>query len=166
MSRLATGARKHLQFRSRILVTPAPPTPRLFIYFFPDHPVWLVPLSPHSLLCFRDRCTIADALRRSRQIYCARFNLASADHAIIADVGPAVAPVVVGPVFASSFRNYIKSVFQKGYMYTLSCQPRTFFYVAENKTLAGREDRDRAGDRQQTFDQHQRSATGKVLSFL
>lgn len=35
----------------------------------------------------------------------------------------------------------MKSVFQKGFMYRLSCQPSVILYIAENKTLAGKEKR-------------------------
>ena len=35
----------------------------------------------------------------------------------------------------------MKSVFQKGFMYRVSCNPSVVLYVAENKTLAGKEDR-------------------------
>ena len=34
----------------------------------------------------------------------------------------------------------MKSVFQKGYMYKLSCKPSVVLYVLENKTLAGKEE--------------------------
>ena len=40
----------------------------------------------------------------------------------------------------------MKSVFQKGMMYTLSCSPSSILYVAENKTLAGKEDRTYEGE--------------------
>ena len=56
--------------------------------------------------------------------------------------GPRDAPVApVGGPFASAWRNYIKSVFKKGLMYKLSCNPLSILYIAENKTLAGKEDR-------------------------
>ena len=40
----------------------------------------------------------------------------------------------------------MKSVFQKGFMYRVSCNPSVVLYVAENKTLAGREDRAYEGE--------------------
>ena len=40
----------------------------------------------------------------------------------------------------------MKSVFQKGMMYKLSCSPSSILYVAENKTLAGKEDRTYEGE--------------------
>ena len=40
----------------------------------------------------------------------------------------------------------MKSVFQKGMMYKLSCSPSSIFYVAENKTLAGKEERSYEGE--------------------
>ena len=48
--------------------------------------------------------------------------------------------------FASAWRNYLKSVFQKGCMYRVSCKPSLVIYVAENKTLAGKEDRAYEGE--------------------
>ena len=43
-----------------------------------------------------------------------------------------------GSPFELAWRNYIKSVFQKGFMYRLSLNPAVVLYVAENKTLAGK----------------------------
>ena len=40
-----------------------------------------------------------------------------------------------------AWRNYIRACFKKGYMYTLSCDPSSFLYIADNKTLAGKEGR-------------------------
>ena len=40
----------------------------------------------------------------------------------------------------------MKSVFQKGFMYRLSCKPSVALYIAENKTLAGKEDRTYDGE--------------------
>ena len=40
----------------------------------------------------------------------------------------------------------MKSVFQKGFMYRVSCNPSVVLYVAENKTLAGKEDRAYEGE--------------------
>ena len=51
-----------------------------------------------------------------------------------------------GGAFTVSWRNYIRSVFQKGFMYRLSCKPSVILYVAENKTLAGKEDRKYGGE--------------------
>ena len=51
------------------------------------------------------------------------------------------APAPPGGPFALAWRNYIKSVFKKGFMYKVSCKPAATLYVAENKTLAGKEDR-------------------------
>ena len=35
----------------------------------------------------------------------------------------------------------MKSVFQRGFMYRLSCKPSVVLYIAENKTLAEKENR-------------------------
>ena len=45
-----------------------------------------------------------------------------------------------------AWRSYMKSVFQKGFMYRVSCNPSVVLYVAENKTLAGKEDRAYEGE--------------------
>ena len=71
-----------------------------------------------------------------------RFNLASADRNLLVEEVPAgPAPHAFGGPFVGAWRNYIKTVFKKGFMYKLSCRPSAHFYVAENKTLAGKEDR-------------------------
>ena len=71
-----------------------------------------------------------------------RFNPASADRNLLVDDVPAgPAPPAFGGPFVGAWRNYIKTVFKKGFMYKLSCKPSAHFYVAENKTLAGKEDR-------------------------
>ena len=47
-----------------------------------------------------------------------------------------------GGLFAAAWRNYIKSVFKKGFMYTIEiAETLTLVYVAANKTLAGQEAR-------------------------
>ena len=40
----------------------------------------------------------------------------------------------------------MKYIFQKGFMYRVSCNPSVVLYVAENKTLAGKEDRTYEGE--------------------
>lgn len=45
-----------------------------------------------------------------------------------------------------AWRNYIRAVFKKGYMYKVSCKPSVILYIAENKTLAGKEDRNYEGE--------------------
>ena len=84
---------------------------------------------------------------KSEFLYRERFNLSAFDRDLVA--GDAVAPVVPAPVggpFALAWRNYMKSVFQKGFMYRVSCNPSVVLYVAENKTLAGKEDRAHEGE--------------------
>ena len=39
----------------------------------------------------------------------------------------------------------MRSVFKKGFMYKLSCKPSVVLYIAENKTLAGKEDKSYEG---------------------
>ena len=40
----------------------------------------------------------------------------------------------------------MKSAFQKGMTYKISCRPSVILYIAENKTLAGKEDRTYEGE--------------------
>ena len=49
----------------------------------------------------------------------------------------------------------MKSMFRPGFMYKLSCRPSVMIYVAENKTLAGKEDRTYEGE-----------AVGRKLAFV
>ena len=57
------------------------------------------------------------------------------------DVPAGPAPHAVCGPFVGAWRNYIKTVFKKGFMYKLSCRPSVHFYVAENKTLAGKDEK-------------------------
>ena len=86
--------------------------------------------------------------RRHAQIYRLRFNLGANDHDLVAEAAPDAPVGPVGRPFALAWRNYIKSVFKKGHMYKLSCSDQLVLYVAENKTLAGKEDRNYAGEAQ------------------
>ena len=55
-------------------------------------------------------------------------------------------PVLVGGPFAAAWRNYLKSVFKKGFMHKLASNPSAACYIAENKTLAGKYDRAYEGE--------------------
>ena len=84
---------------------------------------------------------------RSEFLYRDRFNLSAADRDLVADNAPApVVPAPPGGPFALAWRHYMKSVFQKGFMYRVSCNASVVLYVAENKTLAGKEDRAYEGE--------------------
>ena len=73
---------------------------------------------------------------RSELLYRDRLNLAAADRSLLADDAAAPAgPALAGGPFAIAWRNYLKSLLQKGFMYKLSCKPSVVLYVAENKTL-------------------------------
>ncbi len=74
-------------------------------------------------------------------IYKDRFNLSAADRDLgVGDPGAPLAPAPVGGPLAEAWRTYARSVFKKGFMHKLSCRPSVTFYVAENKTLASKED--------------------------
>jgi hypothetical protein len=93
------------------------------------------------------RLEFSCTFHRSEFLYRNRFNLAAADRNLVADdVAAPAAPVPVGGPFALAWRNYMKSVFKKGFMYRLSCKPSVVLYIAENKTLAGKEDRTYEGE--------------------
>ena len=84
---------------------------------------------------------------RSEFLYRDRFNLSGADRALVADGAAAHgAPAVPGGPFGVAWRNYLKNVLQKGFMYRVSLKPSVVLYVAENKTLAGKEDRAYEGE--------------------
>ena len=99
------------------------------------------------------RLYLSGASHRSEFIFRNRLNLRSADMHLVAEPGdpgpaapgPGVVTVVGGP-FAGAWRNYVKSVFVKGFMYRLSCNPSVVIYIAESKTLAGKEDREYEGE--------------------
>ena len=84
-------------------------------------------------------------MQRFQLVFRQRFNLAGATLLKEEREGPA-APAAPGGPFAVAWRNYTRACFKKGYMYTLSCSPSSILYVADNKTLAGREDRTYEGE--------------------
>ena len=87
-------------------------------------------------------------LCRSEFVYRERFNLRVQDRDLVAEepgAPPAPAPAPGGP-FAVAWRNYVKSILKKSFMYKFSCRPSVILYVAENKTLAGKEDRAYEGE--------------------
>ena len=92
-------------------------------------------------------CT-CKCLRRSSFVFRERFNLSGDLAALLDEEEAPAAPAAPGGAFAVAWRNYIKSVFQKGYMYKVSCKLAALFYIADNKTLAGREDRAYEGEAQ------------------
>jgi hypothetical protein len=86
------------------------------------------------------------AHHRSQLLYRDRFNLAGNHGDLVAHAAPVAAPAAHGGPFATAWRAYVKSVFKRGFMYKLSCQPSVILYIAENKTLAGKEDRSYEGE--------------------
>ena len=85
---------------------------------------------------------------RSEFLYRTRLGLSpEAGHLLMADPrDPLAPPAVAGRPFAEAWRNYIKSVLKKGFMYRISQAPESRIFVSENKTLAGREDRVSEGE--------------------
>ena len=85
------------------------------------------------------------ATYRSSFLYRERFNLA--DARLLADEVPPVPPLgALGGPCAAAWRNYMKSTFKPGYLYTISYKPEVLVYVVSNKTLAGAEVRGREGE--------------------
>ena len=84
---------------------------------------------------------------RSQFLYRERLGLSPADHRLVADTGGAP-PVLLAPggPFATAWRNYLRSVFKRGFWYRLPCCPSVTLYVSENKTLAGKEDKNVEGE--------------------
>ena len=97
-------------------------------------------------MCIRDRVLVVffDATR-SAFLYRERLGLAAEHHALIDDRDAPPAAPLAGNAFHTAWRNYVKTVFKKGFMYKLSCGP-SVFYVSENKSLAGKEDRHYEGE--------------------
>ena len=92
-------------------------------------------------------CWCSSGPSRSEFIYRERLGLSGHDVRLVDDEaphGPPAAPP--GSPFALAWRNYIKAVFAKGFMYSLSLNPSVVLYVSENKTLAGKEDRTYEGE--------------------
>ena len=85
---------------------------------------------------------------RSEWAYRERLGLAPGDHHLVADVEPRAvrAPRVLGTgPFVSAWRNYMKTLLKPTCFYAFEAKPDVLFYILENKTLAGREDRSEEG---------------------
>ena len=78
-------------------------------------------------------------------LYRNRLGLSPSDYELLSRAPP-LAPGVVGSAFAVAWRNYIKQLFKKGFMFRLSVNLEVTIYISENKTLAGREDRGYEGE--------------------
>ena len=84
---------------------------------------------------------------RSAFLYRDRLGLSARESSLIAeDAAAPVVPAGEGGPFAAAWRNYMKTVLKRGFMYSLSSSPCTIFYIAENKTLAGKEDKGYQGE--------------------
>ncbi len=82
---------------------------------------------------------------RSEHLYRGRMGLSSDMHRLLHEPGNAPPVNVPSVPFVGAWRNYIKNLFVRGSWYKLSSSSSVIFYVSENKTLAGREDRHNAG---------------------
>ena len=80
---------------------------------------------------------------RSEWVWRDRLNLSPENHQLLHE-GPAAPPGHGG--FESAWRNYLRAVFARGFVFTVSCQPEVFIFVCENKTLAGQEQREHEGE--------------------
>ena len=83
---------------------------------------------------------------RREFLYRERLGLSAADVRLLVAVAAPAAAVAAGGQFAVAWRNYVKAVFKRGFVYTISCSPSAFLYISENKTLAGKEDRTSEGE--------------------
>ena len=94
--------------------------------------------------------TLVHRMERESELCMDRFNLPGTWHDPEHEFAPGPpAPAAAAPVggpWATAWRNYIKTVFKKGHFYTISCNPAVFVYIQENKTLAGKEDKDYEGE--------------------
>ena len=79
-------------------------------------------------------------------MYRDRLGLSPADIKLLAEAGNAPPAPALAGTFAGAWRNYLKSIFRRGFWYKLSCSPSSPLYICENKTLAGKEDRSYEGD--------------------
>ena len=81
---------------------------------------------------------------RSEWAFRERLGLAPEDHHLIADAEPRAlrAPRVLGSgPFVVAWRNYLKTLLRPTFFYAFEAKPDILFYILENKTLAGREER-------------------------
>ena len=93
---------------------------------------------------------------RSEFVFRERLGLSGSDIRLVGEAAPPPAvPLAGGTAFQVAWRNYVKTVFKKGFMYKLSLCPSVIIYVSENKTLAGREDREYEGE-----------ASGRKVAFV
>ena len=86
--------------------------------------------------------------KRSEWAYRERLGLGPEHHDLVAEVEPRAlrAPRVLGSgPFVSAWRNYLKNLLRPTYFYAFEAKPDILFYIMENKTLAGREDRSEEG---------------------
>ena len=80
---------------------------------------------------------------RSEFIWRDRLNLQGANHRLIA-VPLGHAPAAHG--FEAAWRNYVKSLFRRGNIFQVDCNPEALIFIGENRTLGGQEHREHEGE--------------------
>lgn len=76
---------------------------------------------------------------RQEVVWAERFNLRSEDHGLLEGAdAPQAPPEPQDTSFAARWRNYLRNVLRRGSWFSFSSCPSVFFYVAENKIVAGR----------------------------
>lgn len=80
---------------------------------------------------------------RMDMMWADRFNLRPADHSLIME-DPAshiAEPSGASGAYSLAWRNYLRHVLQRGFFFQFSLFPSVFFYISENKIVAGRSGR-------------------------
>ena len=85
-------------------------------------------------------------VHKSELLFKDRFNLSATDRYLVAEEVAAPGAVPVGRPFAGAWRHYLKSMCKQGFMYKLFSSPSAVFYMPENKTLVGKEERTYEGE--------------------
>ena len=78
---------------------------------------------------------------RSSWIYRARLNLSAAEHRLVEALHDPTS-TTGSEQYGIAWRNYLRQVLTKDFIYTVSFKPSVFLYVVDNKIVAGREVRD------------------------
>ena len=74
---------------------------------------------------------------RQEMVWAGRFNLRSEDHGPL-EAPPQPAAPRQDTSFGARWRNYIRTILRRGHWYAFASCPSVYFYVSENKVVAGR----------------------------